>query len=162
MEYFFDADKLHWTAWSRVQKIDVPWPVFTPVSSEVSDALPLYYTSLGGFYDLAEHLIGKHPEHINARGGRAVTPLAAALRGKHFRIAELLHRHGADVNVRGESNHTLLHIACITGILDVIQWLLNHGADVNTLSNLPAAPISLAVAHGRLQVVRILMPISTF
>ena len=23
MEYFFDADKPHWTAWSRVQKVDV-------------------------------------------------------------------------------------------------------------------------------------------
>jgi hypothetical protein len=29
MEYFFDADKPHWTAWSRVQKIDVWWVDFS-------------------------------------------------------------------------------------------------------------------------------------
>src|SRR5580658_1753431 len=71
MEYFFDADKPHWTAWSRVQKIDARWDFFSPgVGSD--DALPLYYTSLGGFYDLVEHLVGKHPEHINPRGGLMV------------------------------------------------------------------------------------------
>ena len=122
---FFDADKPHWTAWSRVQKVDVKWRWFIPFE-EIYDALPLYYTSLGGFYDLAEYLVGKHPEHINARGGRMVTPLDAALHGKHFRIAELLHRHGADVDVRGDSNRTSLHVACITGTPDIVQWLLKH------------------------------------
>jgi ankyrin repeat protein len=156
MEYFFDADKPHWTAWSRVQKIDVELENFTPDEGS-GDALPLYYISLGGFYDLAEHLVGKHPEHINARGGLMVTPLVATLHGKHFRIAELLHRHGADVNVRGELDNTPLHAACITGILDVVQWLLNHGADVNTLSNMPWAPINSAIGWGHLQVVRMLI-----
>jgi hypothetical protein len=110
MEYFFDADKPHWTAWSRVQKIDVSWMWFRPDEGS-DDALPLYYISLGGFYDLAEHLVEKHPEHINAKGGQMVTPLVASLHGKHFRIAELLHQHGADVDVRAESNITLLHMA---------------------------------------------------
>src|SRR6266849_1207187 len=39
MEYFFDADKPHWTAWSRVQKIDVQWKWFTP-SGRADDGLP--------------------------------------------------------------------------------------------------------------------------
>ena len=154
MEYFFDADKPHWTAWSRVQKIDVQgWWWIAPSDGP----LPLYYTSLGGFYDLAEHLVGKHPEHVNARGGRMATPLVAALHEKHFRIAELLHRHGADVNLRGESNNTLLHAACNDGILDLNQWLLNHGADVNTLSDWPCTPLDLAVSWGHPQVVRMLI-----
>jgi hypothetical protein len=107
MEYFFDADKPHWAAWCRVQVMDTPWRSFTP-DDGIDDAFPLYYASLGGFYDVAEHLIGKHPEHINARGGLLVTPLVAALRGKHFQIAELLHCHGADVNVRVRSEFPLL------------------------------------------------------
>ena len=159
MEYFFDADKPHWMAWSRVQKIDVQWEWFTP-DEGINDALPLYYTSLGGFYDLAEHLVGKHPEHINARGGQMVTPLVAALHGKHFRIAELLHRHGAHIDVRGDSNCTLLLAVCIDGILDVMQWLLNHGADVNTQDNERCSPIISAVGWGRLQVVRMLIEFS--
>jgi ankyrin repeat protein len=156
MEYFFDADKPHWTTWSRVQKIDVQWEWFTP-DEGIDDALPLYFTSLGGFYDLAEHLVGKHPEHINARGGQLVTPLVAALHGKHFRIAELLHRHGADVNVRGESNCTSLHAACIVGTLDIVQWLLNHGADVNTQHDDGGRPIGSAIGYGHPQIVRILI-----
>jgi ankyrin repeat protein len=155
MEYFFDADKPHWTAWSRVQKIGVNWEGFTPEG--IDDASPLYYASHGGFYDLAEHLVGKHPEHINARGGRMVTPLVAALHGNHLRIAELLHRHGADVDVRGNSNRTFLHIACYDGILEIVQWLLNHGADVNAQSNDPSVPINSAVGCGHLQVVRMLI-----
>ena len=156
MEYFFDADKPHWTAWSRVQKIDVWWHPFS-TSEGSDDALPLYYTSLGGFYDLVEHLVGKHSEHINARGGLMVTPLVAALHGKHFRIAELLLRHGADVNVRGKWNCSSLHAACSFGILDVMQWLLNHGADVNALSSQPWGPIDMAISGGHLQAVRMLI-----
>jgi ankyrin repeat protein len=156
MEYFFDADKPHWTAWSRVQKIDVYWQWFTP-DEEIDDALPLYYTSLGGFYDLAEHLVGKHAEHINARGGQMVTPLVAALHEKHFQIAELLHRHGADVNVRGERNRTSLHAACETGIPDIVRWLFNHGADVNAKASNFDFPITSAVGSGHLQVARMLI-----
>jgi ankyrin repeat protein len=156
MEYFFDADKPHWTAWSRVQKVDVKRVWFTP-SGGPDDAFPLYYTSLGGFYDLVEYLVGKYPMHIDARGGRMGTPLFAALPGKHFRIAELLHRHGADVNVRGASGYTLLHEVCIAGFLDVVQWLLNHGADVNTQNENGYFPIHAAVGYGRLQLVRMLI-----
>ena len=156
MEYFFDADKPHWTAWSRVQKLDVWWQGFSIIGRSYV-ALPLYFTSLGGFYDLAEHLVDKHPEHINARGGQMVTPLFAALHGKHFRIAELLHWHGADVDVRGEWNCSSLHAACFAGILDVMQWLLNHGADVNALSDEPWAPIDMAISGGHLQAVRMLI-----
>ena len=60
-----------------------------------------------------------------------VTPLVAALRGKHFEVAELLHRNGADVDVRDSSEDTPLREACVAGVLDIVQWLLNHGADVN-------------------------------
>jgi ankyrin repeat protein len=156
MEYFFDADKPHWTAWCRAEKIDVSWGMFTPNS--VDDAFPLYYASLGGFYDLARHIVGKHPEHINARGGRMVTPLVAALHEKHFEVAELLHQHGADVDVRSNWLDTPpLVTACIDGTLDIVQWLLNHGADVNAASNEPCAPIHSAVGWDRLEVVRTLL-----
>ena len=156
MEYFFDEDKPHWAAWTRIQEIDVSWERFTPYG-RAKGAFPLYYASLGGFYDLARYLVGKHPEHINASGGRLVTPLMAALHEKHFQVAELLHQHGADVDVRGQSNATLLAVACVTGILEVVQWLLNHGADVNAQSKETCAPIHSAAGWGHLRVVRMLI-----
>jgi ankyrin repeat protein len=156
MKYFFDADKPHWTPWCRVQVIDVSWAEFTP-RKRLNGALPLYYASLGGFYELVEHLVGKHPEHINARGGRLVTPLVAALRGKYFEVAELLHRHGADVDVLGYDEKTPLHKACADEHVDIIQWLVDHGACVNAQHIRLHTPLHFAASCGRLQAARILI-----
>ena len=156
MEYFFDADKPHWTAWCRVQSVDVSWRSFS-LDEWVDDAFPLYFASLVGFYGFAELLVGEHPEHINARGGQMVTPLAAALYGKHFQVAELLHRHGADVDVRGHQGHTPLRAACDSEALDIVQWLLDHGADVNTQNITFWTPLHTAAWYGPPQMFRMLI-----
>ena len=156
MEYFFDADKPHWTVWSSEEEMDVSWSFFT--SWELEDnAFPLYYASLGGFYDLAEHIVGKHPEQINARGGVLVSPLVAALYGKHFQVAELLHRNGADVNVRGYGESTPLQVACADGLVDVVHWLLNHGADVNIRGYQRWTPLQDTIDYGHLEAFQMLI-----
>ena len=155
MEYFFDADKPHWTPWCRVQMIDVSWQWFAP--EEFNVTFPLYYASLGGFYDLAEHLVGRHPEHINARGGQMVTPLVAALRGKHFEVAELLSRRGADVDVLGNWECTPLFIASVQGLVDIAHWLLDHGARVDAQTNRLFTPLHVAADYGHLQVAQTLI-----
>ena len=158
MEYFFDGDKPHWRAWCRVQVIDISWEGFTAgMTGEACEALPLYYASLGGFYNLAKHLVIEHPEQINARGGRSISPLVAALRGKHFQIAELLHRNGANVDVLGTWKDTALIVACGTGVLDITQWLLNHGADVNVRGIQLYGPLHEAIDYGHFQVVQMLI-----
>ena len=156
MEYFFDADKPHWTPWCRVEDIDVSFASFD-IYEESNDALPLYYASLGGFYDLAEHLVGKHPEHINVRGGRLATPLVAALRGKYLQVAELLHRHGADVDFPSVDECTPLLISCGYGFVDTLRWLLDHGANVNSQNKSLFTPLHNAVDYGCLEAVRILI-----
>jgi hypothetical protein len=79
VEYFFDVDKPHWAVWHRIYDIDdTSWTNFTP-DPVISSVLPLYYAALCRFYDLAKQLIARNPEHVNARGGRMVTPLVAAL-----------------------------------------------------------------------------------
>jgi ankyrin repeat protein len=155
MEYFFDADKPHWAAWCQVQMVDESWDEFRP--DERVDPFPLYYASLGGFYDLAEHLVGKHPEHINARGGEMVAPLVAALCGKHVAVAELLHRYGADINVRSISENTPLRAACSNGSPDIVEWLLNHRADVNSRGIDGYAPLHSAAQDGHAQIFQMLI-----
>ncbi|KAH9998710.1 ankyrin repeat-containing domain protein [Russula vinacea] len=138
--------------------MDRKWVTFEP--EELEDApniFPLYYASLGGFYDLAEHLVGKHPEHINAKGGRMVTPLVAALSGKHFEVAELLHRNGADIDVCDSVGDTPLREACQAGILDIVQWLLNHGADANAQGPHNRPPLIAAAYYGHLKEVQVLI-----
>jgi hypothetical protein len=49
---------------------------------------------------LAEHLIAKHPEHVNAKGGREITSIHVAVSERHCEILSLLIErwHDADVN----------------------------------------------------------------
>ena len=155
MKYFFDADKPHWAAWCQVQMVDKSWGQFR--ADKRVDAFPLYYASLGGFYDLAEHLVGKHPEHINARGGKMLAPLVAALCGKHFEVADLLHRYGADINVRSSSENTPLRAASFNGSPDIVGWLLNHKADVNAQGVCGYTPLHSAAQKGYLQIFQMLM-----
>jgi ankyrin repeat protein len=154
MEYFFDVDKPHWTAWS--QMVDESWREFSP-DYGANGAFPLYYASLGGIYDLAERLVGKNPEHINARGGRMVAPLVAALRRKHFKVAELLHQYGADVNVRSNDGNTPLRVACVHGSMDIAEWLLNNGAVVDARGFNGYGPLHRAAAVGHLHICQMLI-----
>ena len=155
MEYFLDADKPHWTSWSQVQMADALWESFSGWAGDAP--LPLYFASLGGFYDLAELIVSKHPEHINARGGQMATPLVAALRGKHFEVAELLYRHGAEVDVPDNIERTPLRVACRAEDLDIVGWLLNHGADVNIQNDSHWTPVHSAAESGRLEVLKMLI-----
>jgi ankyrin repeat protein len=96
-----------------------------------SDAVPLYYAALCGFQELAEHLVLKYPEHVNARGGYYATPLVAALAGGHFQIAKILWDNGAHLNVKGREGASPLHSAACLGHLQMVRVLLEYKADVS-------------------------------
>ena len=135
MEYLFDVDKPYFSAWRQLNDIDTDprdstFYQFTPWPSSRLDAVPLYYAALCGFQDLVEHLIVKCPQHLDARGGYFVSPLVAALAGKHFPTAEILRDKGAHPNVRGFNSTTPLHSAAYYGDLQIIQVLLEYKADV--------------------------------
>jgi len=148
-------DKSHWAAWLRVYDIDEYWDEFTPWPRP--NGGPIYYAALCGFYDLAEHLVVKNPEYLNTKGGKLVSPLAAALYENHFGVAELLHRHGADVNVRGLRDLALLHISAYDGRIEVVRWLLDHCADVNVQQLDGDVPLYWAVNGGQLEICQMLL-----
>jgi ankyrin repeat protein len=155
MEYFFDGDKPHFAAWPRVHDIDRGWYPFS------SGILPrgglVYFASLCGFYDLAKLLVVKYPEHVNARGGQMVSPLGAALYGKHLQVAELLYEHSADVRVRGNKEFTLLHLVSRGGLVDTARWLLSHGADANAQDDKGWTPLHLAALNKHVGIVQVLL-----
>jgi ankyrin repeat protein len=157
VEILLDADKSHHAACLRLRPIyeGARWRGFADASMPRGAAL--YYASWYRFYDLAMHLAVKHPEHVNARGGRLVSPLGAALYRKHFDVAELLHEHGADVNVRNTKEWTFLQVASRDGRVDIAQWLLNHGADANAQKKDGWTPLHLAALNERLEIVRMLL-----
>ena len=136
MEHLFDVDKPHFSAWLQLYDIDIyrgarssSFYLFAVYVK--SGATPLYYAALCGFEDLVEHLAVKYPEHVDSIGGRYVTPLFAALAGRHFQTAKLLYHNGTDMNVRGDDNQTALFFATCYGDLEMVQVLLDYKADPN-------------------------------
>ena len=159
MDDLFDTSKPHFAAWLRAHgNMDEYWPFFSP-SRRHHGGSPLYYAALCGLYDLAERLIMKHPEQVNAVGGQIVAPLPAALYMRHFRVASLLHRHGAAVDVRGEEGRTPLYSASASEQVDIMRWLLHHGADVGVRRQGYMCWTSLhtAAANSRLVAVQVLL-----
>jgi len=162
MEYFFDSDRPHWATWLRVYDMDVELDEFSP-EMFVLDTVPLYYAARYGFYDLAEHLVVRNPEHVNAKSDQQGSPLVAALRGKHYKVAELLFGHGADIGVRGQWGFSLLHFVLWSSTVwpgmecvDVVQWLLDRGAEVNARDKDDLVPLYMAISKGYLDVCQIL------
>ena len=154
LDDLFDSSKPHFAAWLEVHDIDEDWYPFANGSDFGS---PLYYAAFCGFYDLAERLITKHPEQINAEGGLNLFPLPAALYKRHFHVANLLHRNGAVVDVRGQHERTPLEAASFSGQFDLMRWLLDHGADANTRSSFRFTPLFQAATAMHLEAVQILL-----
>ena len=145
MECLFDADKPHFATWLWIYNEDQRGDSMTTMSPEKPEAFPLYYAARLGFRDFAEHLIAKHPEHINARGGYAVTPMHVAAIAGHINILSLLLEHGADVDVRDEYGVTPLYRASSLKKLEVGKFLLDRGADINARGHTGATPLSGAL-----------------
>ena len=154
MDDLFDSSKPHFAAWLRVHDIDEDWYPFSRSRDSVGS--PLYYAAFSGFYDLAERLIMKHPEQVNARGGLNLFPLPAALYNRHFHVANLLYRHGAVMDVQGHDKRTPLYAASYHGQVNVIRWLLNHGADVDAFTSDGYTPLTVAACEMQLEVVQVL------
>jgi ankyrin repeat protein len=134
MESLFEWDKPHFVAWVGIHNIDEESNLESPSKTPT----PLYYSSLCGFSELVEHLAKKHPQHVNAIGGKYNFPLIAALVGTHKRVVEILLEHGANVNIRGmqeqsplheaiqdKNQNSALHFAAFKGRLDIAKVLLS-------------------------------------
>jgi ankyrin repeat protein len=157
MECLFDADRPHFATWLWVYNEDRGGRIMSSVRPEKLEAPPLYYATFLGFRDLADHLIAKHPEHINARGGREVTPMHVAALVGHADHLSLLVDCGADVDGRGTFVWTPLHRASWNGELEAGQCLLDRGADVDARDEDGWTPLFQAVFHGHLEFARMLL-----
>ena len=156
MDDIFDSSKPHFAAWLQAYDIDEDWSAFSPYSREGVGST-LYYAAFCGFYDLAERLIIKHPEHVDARGGRILAPLPAAVYKRHFHVANLLYQHGAVVDVQGQFECTPLYIASSRGQVDIMKWLLDHGADANAPSRDHFTPLYEAAYAMHFEAVQVLL-----
>ena len=156
MDDLCDSSKPHFAASLNVRDIDDRWLNFS-LRPPDRVGTPLYYAAFYGFYDLAERLITKHPEQVNAPGGCNLFPLPAALYKGHFRVANLLCKHGAVVDVRGINGFTLLHRASEDGDVDLMRWLLDHGANINAQNSSGQTPLHVAASSMRMEPIQVLL-----
>ena len=158
METLFDPDKLHFANWIGIHDIDGPLWLYLTLTTE--RPTPLYYSALCGFYDLVKHLAIKHPQYVNAIGGRYHFPLLAALCEDHVEVAELLIELGANVDLRGRTGETILLKALSQPqhhIVDIVKFLLKHGSDVNARDGTLRSSLHLAESQGELEVAQMLV-----
>ena len=156
MKALFDLDKPHFATWVWIYDIDEPSYEYPCQHT----AKPLYYSVLYGFYDLVEHLVQKHSQHVNDFGGRYGYPLAAALHEGDIRVAELLLQHGAKVDGREMDGQSLLHRVIKwsdDAVVGAVRFLLEHGADVNAQQSDLRTPLHLAADQGYFEVAQMLL-----
>jgi ankyrin repeat protein len=158
MDYLFDKEKPHFACWVWVHDIDIPWrsSLFTS-SPEKPDALPLYYAALCGFRDIIQRLISTRPEEVNARGGRHVTPLHAALARGHLEVVLFLLENGIDVDTRDNKGATPLHLASRSRDARVMTALLDRGADPNSVTDQRKTSLLIASENGDVVAARLLL-----
>ena len=153
MEYLFDPGKPHFKVWLTLYNMDrhgrrSALRLFAVDGLKKFPGGPLYYAALCGFHNLLKHLVAKYPQDVNARGGHNVSPLGAALAGKHFQTADLLRLNGADPNVRGRDKCTPLLSAVYChfdrGDLELTLKLIEYGADVNAKNAYGSTPLHCA------------------
>ena len=157
VECLFDADKPYFSTWLWIYNEDKRGHSMSTIRPTKPEAVPLYYATRLGFQDLAEHLIAEYPEHVNAMGGREMTPMHAAASGGHVNILRLLQGHGADVGIRNKYGETPLHGASWSGKLDAGRCLLDLGADINARNDDGWTPLFHAVFHGHTEFARMLI-----
>jgi ankyrin repeat protein len=164
MKLLFDPDKPYFASWLRAHDIDIKPPsmsllgYFAVSSHEKSNmATPLYYAALCGFYDLAEQLIEEHPQQVDITCGYYVSPLVAALRRGHLRVAQLLYERGAKVDVQGRNNCTPLDGATCSGDLETVEWLLSRRANPNVRDGDGWTPLHSAALFGHVEVSQLLL-----
>ena len=157
MECLFDEDKPHFATWLWIYNEDREGHSMSTTSPTKPEAVPLYYAARLGFYEMVQHLIAKNPEHVNARGGREMTPMHAAASGGHANILRLLQRHDAGVGSRNKYGETPLHGASWSGKLDAGQCLLDLGADINARNDDDWTPLFHAIFHGHAEYARMLL-----
>jgi ankyrin repeat protein len=165
IEDIFDLDKPYFAAWLQVHDIDTAplqdsllyWFADMPKDPNAATPSPLYYATLCGLHDVAEQLIVNHPQQVYTTGGHFVSPLGAALRGGHLKVAQLLYERGADVDVRGRNQRTLLEGASCSGHLETAHWLLNRTANPNVWDGDGWTPLLSAADFGHVEVSRLLL-----
>jgi ankyrin repeat protein len=161
IEKLFDPSKPNFAAWTWIHDVDSNMVRKTIHALEERPERPegtaLYYASLCGFSRLANFLITRHAENVNAECGNHGTLLHATSYRGHLDAARLILALGADVNAKNKRGRTPLCSAYDGGHLDVMRLLLEHGADADVYYGFDILLSHMASWCGRADVIHLLL-----
>ena len=158
MERLFNPSNPYLAAWVRIFDVDHEGHVGGLLAKypPPPKATALYYASLCGFSELANHIICTHGEDVNAESGSHGTPLRAASYKGHIDVVHLLLDHGANVNTIDKRN-TPLCSAVHGRQSEIVRLLLEHGADVDAWFDSDDLVLHDASNTGQAEVVHMLL-----
>jgi ankyrin repeat protein len=159
LDYFFNMENPHFSAWAQVDhQYDLLRVSGDEAPAGVSrSTAPLYFTTRQGFCGLVACLISRPTQQANHLGGQYGTPLHVSVVGGHIEVSQLLLAHGTNINSHCEHNWTPLHDVSRLGHVKIAKWLLSHGADMNSREKNGQTPLYLASSHRHLEACRILL-----
>jgi ankyrin repeat protein len=146
IDCLLDAKKPHFATWIRICRGHYKTNNYPP-SSPAPYETPMYYIADFGFFRMAQYLISRRPQDVNALRGEYKTPLSAALERRHTEISRLLLAHYPDVDIWNSDHETPLHLAAYHGTVEIIPMLIERGADVNARATYGKTPLHYILRH---------------
>jgi ankyrin repeat protein len=116
---------------------------------------PLHWAADHGHTSIAEMLIEAGAE-IEARTNGGWTPLHTAVAQNASEVVGLLLEKGADIDAQNDSDETVLHFVQNTDP-QLYTFLLENTEDADPRDEHGATPMTYAAAHGRIDLVELLM-----
>src|SRR5712671_1064539 len=143
VKQLFDLRNPHFSPWISICSMN-PTQLQGRKHSQLT---PLYYAALLGLRGVAEWLVNKHSQDINAFGGYHGTPLHAASATGSLEVAQFLLTCHADDN-RVSDDHTLFYVASEGGQVTVPGVLLDKAANINAINDNGDTPLIVALKFG--------------
>lgn len=104
---------------------------------------PLHEACALGNLEIVESLLA-YKSDINAKNGKALTPIQMAVQNGHFKVFNLLHTKGASLTVLDGNKNSLLHLAVLSNNEELVRYLIKKRLSATEKNQEGLTPIDLA------------------
>nr|KAF6454662.1 ankyrin repeat and FYVE domain containing 1 [Rousettus aegyptiacus] len=160
---------LHLAAsWGLEETVQCLLEFGTNVNAQDAEGRTPVHVAISNQHSVIIQLLISHPDiHLNVRDRQGLTPFACAMTYKNNKAAEAILKResgaaeqllaGAKVNELTKHRQTALHLAAQQDLPTICSVLLENGVDFAAVDENGNNALHLAVMHGRLNNIRVLL-----